>query len=231
MKITSLGALVLSALLFGMGCFNKDNPVGDEEVAPNIPQLIIFRGPDSPNAPQELGTSLGLLNGKTATAFNYLSLANLLSPEADENKFSWEVTYGQFNALIEARKIANGTVDWTLTLNGSDGTVTYNNWVAMRGNSDMDGASGTWRFFAENSATEMAQFTWEIDDNEQRFGTLILNDVGRLYDVMNHPNKSGSLEVKENGVKVYQATWDASGAGSWTAWDTQGNMLDSGSWN
>ena len=231
MKARTWIVLILSALAFGLGCFNKENPLSSEDSAPTIPQLIIFRGPSSSNSPDEVNSSIGLLNGNTATGFNYLSLANLITPEANGNTYSWQVQFGQFTANIEAKKRGDGTVDWTLTLNGSDDTVTYNNWIVMRGNSHSDGSKGLWHFFSENSTSEEAQFTWEVDSHEVRFGTLDVASLSRLFDVINHPDRSGSLAIKENGAKVYEATWDESGAGSWTAWDAQGNSVDSGSWN
>ncbi|MEM7550292.1 MAG: hypothetical protein AAF363_11480 [Bacteroidota bacterium] len=45
-----------------------------------------------------------------------------------------------------------------------------------------------------------------------------------------NPDDSGELEVFEGGNLIFEAEWDSVGNGSFTEFDSAGNIIDSGSW-
>lgn len=232
MTIRKLTALTTIVLLFGVGCFKKDKILGDESVVPSIPN-VVFSGPLSNNVPTDLKQYVGLFNGndQTSMGLNYLDLAIFLTPSVDGNNYTWQVAWGQIDAVIKAVANANNSVDWTVTVDGTENDVTYTNWVAMRGNSNLDGDSGTWDIFLTNSTIKNAEFTWTVNSNDVKNGTLQFLSDNYTYDLVNNPDKSGTLVMKQNNATLYRAEWSATGSGSWTTWDSQGNQTDSGSWN
>lgn len=47
---------------------------------------------------------------------------------------------------------------------------------------------------------------------------------------LNEKTKAGSVIYTTDGVKEYEMSWDAAGNGSWTLYDEEGNVSDSGEW-
>lgn len=231
MKALRIAFVLIIALTITMGCFDKKILSGDDESAPQIPKLIIFKGPSSSNAPADLSAKINELNNKTSTGFNYLSLATVSNPNIDGVVSTWEVSYGELGAVIVAEKQSDDTVEWIITVDGSNSTVSYNNWTAMEGNSNMSGTEGDWNIFYENSTVVLADFTWTVNSDDVRNGFLSLVDLDTTYEIINNPDHSGSVVVKEGPAKVYEAIWDGTGAGNWTRWDSQGSVLEAGSWN
>ncbi len=226
-----LSFLLLITLFGSLGCFDQQNPNDPENTIPEIPELILFRGPVAQAAPEALQNSIDEFNSHMATGYTYLSIATISSPNSSDNHYVWEVSAGGFTATIEATKTDDGSVDWVVTINGSDGNLSYDNWVAMRGTSNIEGTNGEWHIFAENSTDEVGVFTWQVLDNGVKIGTFTINEPSIIYEVINNADGSGSFIKKEGGVKVYEAVWDAAGNGSWTLWDLQGNVVDSGNWS
>lgn len=231
MKTLRIALVLLLGTTMLMGCFDNKILSDDDESAPQIPTLIIFKGPSSNNAPADLKAKIDELNSKTSTGFNYLSLATVSSPSVDGVVSTWEVSYGELDAVIVAEKKSDDTVDWAITVNGSNSSVSYNNWTAMEGNANMGGTEGDWNIYHENSTVVLADFYWTVDDNDVRNGFLSLSEEDATYEIVNSPDHSGNVVVKEGSVTIYHAIWDETGAGSWTRWDEQGNLIESGSWN
>ena len=123
----------------------------------------------------------------------------------------------------------NNSVDWTVSVDGSDGIHTYIEWMAILGNATVDGTTGTWHVFEENSIDKMGDYNWAIDQIETE-GIFVSEDSTGIYEVTNNQDKSGQFIIKENDIKVYEAIWDASGSGTWTKKDPQENIIDSGTW-
>ena len=230
-SIRNIGLLTLGVIILGFGCLENQNPSGSDNAPPTIPQMIIFKGPVSANAPESLKNSIADFNGHLGIGYTYLSIATLSSPEVKENRVNWEVTAGGFSGTIVADKKEDGTADWQVTVNGTDGTITYDSWVVMQGNAKLDGSSGVWHIFAENSTELFGVFTWSTDTNEVKTGTFSTPDPNVNYEIVNNPDKSGSFAKKEAGIKIYEAIWEATGSGSWSRYDDAGNVVDSGSWS
>ena len=232
MTIRKLVALSSIFLLFGVGCFQKETLTGNESVVPSIPN-VVFSGPLSNNVPTDLKQYVGLFkgNGETSVGLSYLDLAIFLTPSVDGNTYTWQVNWGQIDAVIKAVLNSDNAVDWTVTIDGTQNDVNYSNWVAMTGNSNLDGNTGEWDIFSTNSTLKSADFTWLVGSDDVKHGTLELISTNHIYELTNNPNKSGSLILKENNVTVYRADWNADGSGSWTTWDAQGSQTDTDSWN
>lgn len=230
-KAIFLWLITLLCSILTLSCFEKFNPSESQESIPEIPQLLIFKGPNSTNAPQDLHESLKEFNNRVSTGFTYLSIATIKKPKVEGHKATWNVSAGGFTSLIIAEKSDDETVHWTISVNGSDTNTSYDNWVAMEGTSNMDGTSGLWHVFEENSTVEIGIYRWKVSDNNQKEGSFSNNNVTITHKVVNLPDQSGNFYKKENDKKVYEAIWDKSGAGSWQKWDPVGNVADSGGWS
>ncbi len=228
--VRNLGMLMLGIIIFGFGCLENQNPNSSNNAPPEIPQLIIFKGPLSPNAPESLKNSIDEFNSHLGIGYTYLSIAMLSDPEIDENRVTWEVTAGGFSGTIIADKKENGTADWQVTVDGTDGTISYHNWVVLQGNAKQDGTTGVWHVFAENSTELAGVFSWTTDTTKVKAGSFSMVDSDVTYEIVNNPDKSGSFAKKETGVKVYEAIWQGTGSGNWYRYDNTGNVVSSGSW-
>ncbi len=229
-RFSKFAIVFLALLVVSVGCLDRNNPNDPQNAAPEIPQLILFHGPSGNGVPEALQNSIEEFNANMATGYTYLSIATITSPDANDNRYVWQVSAGGFTAVIEAVKQEDDTVEWTVTISGSDANHSYDNWVALRGTSNMEGTEGEWHIFEENSTNEVGVFVWSVDDHGVKHGQFTAHSGDVVYEITNNPDGSGSFVKKVNGVKVYEAIWDASGAGSWTSWDTNGNVIDSGNW-
>lgn len=225
------GILIPIAAIFLIGCFEKLTVNESAKTAPEIPELIIFKAPASDKAPLELQNSVKELNNRLAPGYTYLSIATINDPEIEGNQVTWNVSAGVFNATIVASKKEDDTADWTVSINGSDDNHTYSNWIALQGNSKVDGKNGIWHLFSEQSAAEIGVFNWSIDTNFQKRGVFQINSSGAEYEIINRPDKSGSFTKKQNGVTVFESSWDSTGSGNYKQRDANGNVIDSGVWS
>jgi|GEM_PF-2538457 hypothetical protein len=225
------GLALVAVLIWAVGCFDLKNPNDSDDSPPEIPELIIFKAPNSSAVPAALKNSIDQFNANMATGYTYLSIATINKPNKKDNRYVWEVKAGGFTAIIEAVPAENDQVNWSVVISGSDGNVTFNNWKAMEGTSNRSGKKGEWHIFKENSTEELGVYNWEVREDDSKFGSFTMSTEAIRYEVVNNPDGSGSFVKYENGIKVFEATWNASGAGSWTEWDTQGNVVNSGSWN
>ena len=230
-KARFLGSLILLCSFITLSCFEKFNPSESQEISPEIPKLIIFKGPNSNKTPTELQNSLKAFNGRVSTGFIYLSIATIEKPEVEGNQSTWNVSAGGFTSQIVAEKNSDESVHWKVSIDGSDDTRTFDNWVALEGISNFDGSSGSWHVFAENSTIEIGIYQWEVKENDQKEGSFSNNSSSIIYKIINKPDQSGTFDKKENDTRLYEAIWDESGAGSWQRWDPVGNVADSGGWS
>ncbi|HDL18107.1 MAG TPA: hypothetical protein ENH29_03545 [Bacteroidetes bacterium] len=228
-RISGLIMLVAAVLL--MGCFEKLTLNDSENNPPEIPEIIIFKAPSSVNAPQELQTGIRELNNQLAPGYTYLSIATINHPEIEGNQVTWNVSAGVFKATIVANKKVDETTDWTVTINGSDDNHSYNNWLALQGNSTVDGKAGDWHIFSEQLAAEIGIVNWSNDANNLKKGLFLFHYSGAEYEIVNRPDKSGSFTKKLNGIKVFESSWDNLGSGNYTRRDANGNVVDTGNWS
>lgn len=224
------GSLFIFLFLF-FGCFEQFGVSQNEKAAPEIPELIIFKGPNSQNSPEELLNSIKAFNAHMSTGYTYLSLATITNPHMDGDRAVWNVRAGGFSGVIEADKQSDNSVDWTVTISGSDGARTYDNWVVLRGNAATDGSNGEWHVFEENSTVEIGVWSYSVEKAGRRSGVFTMRDGQIRYEIVNNPDSSGRFIKKEMGQKVYEAIWDSSGAGSWTSWDGSGAVTNTGTWS
>ncbi len=109
----------------------------------------------------------------------------------------------------------------------------YQKVIEARENSD--GKSGTMDIFETDGpdAGDIAfNYVWKINSDDSREVTYqdFSDDQFRVT-VKNNSDLSGTVETFENGIKNWDADWDAAGNGSWRSFDTSGSILSEGTWS
>jgi len=237
LRLHKSGVLVLIIGIFMAGCSSKSSSTGPGSSAPQLkaPQ---FKGPSSTSASAD--TSLGARTAiSTAALFNGLSASFMAyfigSGTHSGNSWTWSYTQNGVTGTWTATSSSSG-YNWNLVLNGSNGTVTYNNWTALGGSESADGKSGNWTFYFMNTTTPEFQASWSTDSNGNLSGTVLIHDSsGNLTGkeiFTNDANNSGELKIYTGNVLTLDIKWISNGSGTWVEYDpTTGAEANSGSWS
>ncbi len=208
------------------------NPLDQGKEKPKLPTQDQFTLKVPTNAPPQVQGIAQTLNGMVALGFGYINQAANSEPTGSNGTWEWKATSQGLTITIKAvYDEAEQQVTWTATLNGTDQTsgTTFNNWTFLSGTTDMDGANGHITIFETNSTTVLAEIDWTTSASNER--TITLTSGATTWKAVVKSDGSGSLMVMENGKKTFEASWDASGAGTWATYDaTTGEQTGSGSW-
>jgi len=225
----SIPAGLLIVTLLAFGC-STENPLGSKGNVPAIPETLQFTGPQSSNAPEHLQQVLNLINSYTSLGNLILSAVRFSSPESSGNTHTWAIQIDSLAITVQATPLGEDQVEWVITVDGSYQGISYDQWVYMRGTASKDGSSGSWQIHEEGTTRVVATLEWQVDKQGVRKGNFFILETGVKYVIVNNPDLSGRLTEYLNDVKVFEAVWDSSGAGSWTSWDASGTLTGSGTW-
>lgn len=153
--------------------------------------------------------------------------------------------------LVPGTAVGDGNGSWTWS-NGAGATITYN-WtesgsencvkVSLNGLQVDDGlyyeacekkdGSGGWMkiYDPASGGVLISEFVWTLTGPDA--GTFELKDYesNDRQVVTFAADGSGSLMIYENNILTYSSLWNADGSGSFKEYDSQGNLLDEGSWS
>ena len=194
-------------------------------VPPPLPEksLITINWPT--NLPAQALDYAGEVLGSLKITFNQFESARPKKPENEDSSWTWRYDDGPFIIWIHATVLAAEEVSWEIELE----PTSIPKRVYSKGTTNSNGRSGAWDYYdVDNIIFE--KLTW-LRDAQEKF---VVNATRYLkeYDITANADDSGSLIVKEREVKIYEATWDASGAGSWVSYDpSTGQQTDSGNWS
>jgi len=228
--------LTAFAFIFS-ACDEKKDPISPENV-PTVP-VITIKGPNTQSTDtkaQQIKYVAQTMNGLQGL-FGYIQD---FPPDQNGNTFTWVGGDDTYSETITATLNANGTFTWTVTLNGNDGSTTYNNFVYLRGIVGADGSFGEWTFYYENTTN----ISWVFEVNKAANGvvtasTLFYYSDGTLetkQEIVNNPDDSGEYRLYyttgTTNVLRYKAIWAANGSGTWEEYATDGTTVtQSGNWN
>lgn len=237
--MVSLRNRTLAAALIGFlllsSCKNNGssslNPLEQGQNAPKLPTADRFTLKVPANAPTEVQLIGQTVNAMVSIGFAYLNAAATQEPTGSNGTWEWKATSQGLTVTIKATyDEAEKVVSWSVTIDGTDqqSGQTFNNWVAMNGTSDMEGASGHIYIYSPNSTTVASEVTWTTNNDELQF---TITSEGTTWQAVVKSDGSGSITTMTNGKKTFEASWDASGAGTWASYDpTTGEQTGSGSW-
>ena len=125
--------------------------------------------------------------------------------------------------------------NWSLVFNGSNATANYNNFTALSGTESTDGSSGNWSIFYPNEKTAEYALTWSTSSTGVLTGKIVENDTtGTAFQkdvITENKDKSGELVEYSGTVETWDIKWNANGSGSYTEWNLDGTVADSGTWS
>lgn len=249
-KTTLLCALCL--FLFIYSCGDDD---GGEEV--NLENIEFAFNADDPPIDQALITNLSSSgDGNGQIIGGYLSTANLMTiwlgffqanPQAQQGTTPVSSCGGNASVYTFTETSGTSVVTYALQTCEVDDKYIFQYLISADGSnfetimygeqSKSELNVGLLRIFALNptdtnvSNTPFFEYTWE----EKASGVFnyVLNDLDsdtRIEADIN-ADSSGEITFTDDGILSYKATWNSSGtAGTFTNYDSQGNVENSGNW-
>lgn len=232
MKRTKLAFIVCGLLIVG-ACGKDESPTNSNEpVPPKLPAASTV----SINLPQNAAAPVRSFYNDVYVPVNgvlnhYEKVKNQI-PSYSNPIWNWTYNSAGYHIMLEAVALPADSSSWKILVSGNS----LNNWISATGKATADGKWGAWRFYLYNSTALQGSAIWQ--KNEQnvlaidatRFRGLNPTDEipGNFVDIklMGNPDDSGSLKVTEKGAKIFESMWEASGAGSWAAYDPVTGQAD-----
>lgn len=220
---------------------DDDNPIGsnpeDEPVLViepiEIPEAL--QNSNSPGA-QRAVMYMSMANSFTAfSAFMSPPPGNSALQKTNGVEEDWEHTWTDGTLSITMRVYESGGYNyWTTTLNGTDGNTVYTNWLMLEARQTMDASSGYLKMFDDNTTDLTFNWEWATDPA----GNVTMSMSGYedgvaafLIEVVANADESGNTKFYEPiSSLIYDISWTSNGNGTYTQYDRNGNVVDSGSW-
>lgn len=231
-------ASIVCGLASIWACGNDESPTNSNKpVPPKLPaaSTVSINLPQNAAAPVRsfYNNVYVLLNG----VLNHYEKVKNQIPTYSNPIWTWTYNIAGFHITLEAVALTADSSSWKILFSGN----ALNNWISATGKATADGKYGTWRFYFLNSTALQGSAIWQKNDQNvlaidaTQFRDLSPTDdiPGSFVDIklIGNPDGSGSLKVTEKGAKIFESTWEASGAGSWAAYDpVTGQQTDGGSW-
>lgn len=226
MKRMVLSVLVLS-LVLTFACSKKKNSTEPENnTPPALPQQTSSNVPN--NAPDHVKGMAAAADAFATSGYGYMAMGYGGQGVQNGNTWTWATTVEAMTVTVKSTLNDDGSSNWQVILNGTDGVNTFNNWVMMAGQVSADQKSASWTVYETGTQTVAATWTMVIDDNGNVTKTIVSGTM-KLVSVSN-TDGSGSLKEYQNDNLSFEASWGSDGAGSWTAYNADGSVADSGPW-
>jgi len=219
--------LVFSLLIFvSCSTSTKNEGITLQPTPPALPLSVIMSVPI--NAPDKITSPTNLVNEFLNQYQSYYQVLKNVQPRNKGTFWIWTLNVQGITVRIIAIPQEDKTVTWQVFWSGSDGTNLYEDWLAMQGSTSDDGKHTEWTIYVTNSEEIDAEYNWDIDNSENIFLTYTSDNL--KIDMVNNANKSGSLKQYVQSSLNLESGWDASGAGWWKEYDSNGNPTAEGSW-
>ncbi|RMF61884.1 MAG: hypothetical protein D6748_00675 [Calditrichaeota bacterium] len=207
---------------------SKSSSTEPKEQPPDVSQILPeIEFPSTEGAPLEAQIWIIQFNVFSQIANLYWQQLYQTDARFENGKWTWSYNYNGITITFTAEKTDTAWV-WSMTFNGTytdpetGESFTYNNWKAFEGSTNLDGKSGSLKYYMENSTQLFLTFDWHIDASNVYYATLISYDeTGAFYSKMELVlNQDGSGEIKgyeyvnNNWTLTITITWD--NAGNWT---------------
>lgn len=156
-----------------------------------------------------------------------------LQATRDSDTWIWNYVKGSLTITLTATPQPDGNCLWNVTVSGTKDNETYLNWLSAEGIASADGKSGTWKIFKDKTSILEGEYTWDQLQDGTITGTAKAfkdgNETGRI-NLVNHPDKSGQVEVFVLNNIFFKATWLPDGSGSWWRYGFNGAVINQGNW-
>jgi len=230
--------LIVGLLFFSCSSDKKDSGTNQEEQPPQGVTIEPVQLPASMVQSSDEHAQLVVAYVNLLNVFQYWT--NSLIPrgqvkkspalEATTDGPPWVYTWTEQGLTVTLTiTIENNQYHWVLTYSGSYEGTQYTNVKVVEAWQNMDGTSGSITLYDPETQSKAADWTWQKDDQ----GTVTIHFIS--YDdqteiiLVQKADLSGSIEVKENSVLVFKATWNGDGTGQWWTYEN-GSVSGSGTW-
>ncbi|MFQ5752552.1 MAG: hypothetical protein ACE5HI_11195 [bacterium] len=214
------------------------NPTEPEPTPPQLPDKSIMLINFPTNAPSQVNDVVEELTTDIIYCFQMFDSAKGENPIGKHPNWTWrthyETTHENFEVTIIAKVVSENSISWEIILDGTHFGTSYDNFLFLEGTTQPDGKSGSLDVYSFYDNEILIELGW----TKNKQGVLSLSDDNpspsylKRFDLIGHPDGSGSLTVTKKDIKIFEASWDATGAGSWVTYDaTTGQQTDSGSWS
>lgn len=231
--------LLAIPILFLAACSNDNGPSGPDNEPPEIP-ILEFVGPDTESQDEgywNVHTFAGIINGTSNMGLVYLGLPAV---QTNDGEWTWSLTFDGITSTLRAQYNNDGSITWKLTYNGSDSFgASYNNWTAFEGISSQDGTNGSIVFYQDNTTIPSIRTEWSVTATGTKTGQYIaytsqIGTVEYRATLTNGPDGSGTFTsenfIDGSYVLEFDSEWNATGAGWWKRYGTDGSVLNEGTW-
>ena len=225
---------VVFGLIALMSCSKE--ATGPEQTPPVLPDNLDQNVASTPlEAPDPVNTYGNVLNAFRlqfqAVFQQWKALVQTTEGNFEDGKWVWEQTRNNLTIRLVAWVESDGTQKWELYFNGTDPDTKqqYDNVKILAASIRSDGKSGTLNVYRPIDRALVFTYNWTVEEDGTLRATLETADNERI-EVVNSPDGAGTLVVYINGVKRLEASWNAEGSGSWTAYDENGQQIGSGNW-
>lgn len=245
MRFKDLLKLLLTLILFSFfaACSSDDDdgPTepddnGDSPPTINVKQVTV---------PQTMQTAAQNGDPGATQAMTFMNLANslpsyaqLFNPPQGSGKVSstsaasgeWTWTQDGTTFTLTSTETAEG-YKLTLTIDGTFNGKSYSNQILMESTVSKDGNTGEVLFYDPDSGSPALTFNWETEAD----GTYHLDmEAGSEYggftgQMVVNPDNSGTLDLDYSSGERWEIQW-TSNSGSWTLYNADGSVAQTGNW-
>jgi hypothetical protein len=228
----ALGFLCLSS------CKEAPTPPPVKLTPPSLPSTAAIQVSLPVNAPAQVRDSYNEIYSSMNGVLRLYE--NIIKDNRSTRRYSlWTWTsVSPFGMItLEADALAGDSSVWKIYYNG----LNLNNWISATGKVSLDSKFGAWQFYMPNSTVLNGSFNWLKNDRNvltitatRFYDASPFDDLPSTYidsKLSGQPDNSGSLAAFDQGVKIFEAIWDAAGAGWWAAYNSiTGKQTAGGSW-
>jgi hypothetical protein len=193
------------------------------------------------NAPTQVRSFYDQVYSRLPPAPQHFAAIKNITPKNTGNTWTWEYIppgSGGMLVTLKAVLLAGDSSQWTISWQGG---LLSSVWISDEGKITADGKYGSWKLYYFNGTFLERTAVWQKNDQN----IIVINatrwhypdpaselfGIYREFLLTGSPDASGTLQAIEQGIKIFEAVWQASGAGTWAAYDaSSGQQTDGGSW-
>lgn len=234
--------IVALLMVFYAGC-DDSSTSPKEEKPPTIESTTI-------EIPTKMQTAANNGDPGAAIAVSYITMANsfsgftnILTPPENAQRSkpvgalddTWTYTWSSQNLSLEMTVTETDEyVHWVMIYDGTDGVYTYNNFKFLEAMQYKAFDEGWMKVFDPMTTGLLWEYMWETDSNGTFHFDMYVYSEGNVEATVNvevNSDGSGEVVIDLGSSGSYVVQWAADGTGSWTYYNSDGSVAQSGSWS
>ncbi len=199
---------VVVGLMLGLlvaGCHEREpSPLEPQTNAPPLPVPYQITTPNAIRAPQQVVEAANQINAYAAVMVPYVTLAQQSRPQPTDSGWVWPLDMGTLSGkLIATRK--GDTTYWEVRLSGSDGYRTYDNWLALKG--ETSPRHQRWIRYSEDRNAPSARVLVTKTKTGEVAVRVEAEGMSCSYRAEVEPDSTTVVECLQNDQVTFKAQW------------------------